>query len=68
MTVYFWVLTYASFYKSNIFLEADRTGWVAIAQLPFIFALSQKNNLLGWLMGLGYEKVSHFACAITTMD
>ena len=58
MTIYFWVLTYASFYKSNLFLEADRTGWVAIAQLPFIFALSQKNNLLGWFMGLGYEKVS----------
>lgn len=56
MTIYFWVLIYASFYKSNLFLAADRTGWVAIAQLPFIFALSQKNNLLGWLMGLGYEK------------
>jgi ferric-chelate reductase len=68
MTIYFWVLTYASFYKSNLFLEADRTGWVAIAQLPFIFALSQKNNLLGWLMGVGYEKVGHFASAMTTMD
>jgi ferric-chelate reductase len=56
--IYFICLVYATFYKSNIFTDQTRTGWVAITQLPFIFLLAQKNNVLGLLLGSGYEKVT----------
>ena len=56
--IYSICLVYATFYKSNIFTDQTRTGWVVIAQLPFLFLLAQKNNVLGLLLGYGYEKVS----------
>lgn len=55
--IYFLCLVYASFYRSNVFTDPSRTGWIAISQLPIVFALSQKNNVLGSLLGYGYEKV-----------
>ncbi|KAF8811101.1 hypothetical protein BYT27DRAFT_7221556 [Phlegmacium glaucopus] len=58
LCIYFSCLVYASFYKSNIFTDKTRTGWVAIAQLPFVFAFAQKNNILASLLGYGYEKVN----------
>ena len=58
--IYFICLVYATFYSSNIFTDQIRTGWVVVAQLPFIFLLSQKNNVLGLLLGCGHEKVTIF--------
>lgn len=58
LAVYFYSLVYAGFYRSNIFTSPTRTGWVAISQLPFVFAFAQKNNVLGSVLGYGYEKVS----------
>ena len=55
--IYFACLAFATFYRSNIFTDQTRTGWVVVAQLPFIFLLSQKNNVLGLLLGCGDEKV-----------
>lgn len=37
--------------------SARRAGWIAIGQFPIIFALGAKNGLLGFLLGVGYEKV-----------
>lgn len=51
------ILIYAAFYKSSPFTDPLRTGWVAIAQLPFVFSFASKNNVLGMFLGLGYEKV-----------
>lgn len=56
--IYFTCLVYATFYGSNIFTDHTRTGWVVIAQLPVLFSLAQKNNVLGLLLGYGYEKVA----------
>lgn len=56
--IYMICLVYATFYQSNIFTDQTRTGWVVISQLPFLFLLSQKNNVLGLLLGYGYEKVT----------
>jgi ferric-chelate reductase len=58
VSIYFACLAYASFYKSNIFTDQSRTGWVATAQLPLLFALAQKNNVLGLLLGCAYENVT----------
>lgn len=58
LVIYFACLAYASLYKSNIFTDSSRTGWVATAQLPLLFALAQKNNVLGLLLGCAYENVT----------
>ena len=56
--IYSIILLYATFYRSNIFTDQIRTGWVATTQLPFLFLLSQKNNVLALLLGCGHEKVT----------
>jgi ferric-chelate reductase len=55
--IYSICMVFATIYKSNIFTDQTRSGWVVVAQLPFIFLLSQKNNVLGLLLGCGHEKV-----------
>jgi hypothetical protein len=35
-----------------------RTGWVSIAQLPLIFLLAGKNNIIGYLTGTSYERLN----------
>ena len=56
--IYFVCLVFATIYRSNIFTDQTRSGWVVAAQLPFIFLLSQKNSVLGLLLGCGHEKVT----------
>jgi ferric-chelate reductase len=57
LLVYLAVLVYASFLKSDPFSDPLRTGFVAMSQIPVVYLLATKNNLLGMLVGLGYEKV-----------
>lgn len=57
LLVYFAVLCYAGFLRSDPFADPLRTGFVAMSQIPVVFLLAAKNNLLGMLVGLGYEKV-----------
>ncbi|KAF1962810.1 ferric-chelate reductase [Byssothecium circinans] len=42
-----------------------RTGFVTIAQLPLVFLLAGKNNLIGYLTGISYERLNwlHRWCA-----
>jgi predicted ferric reductase len=35
-----------------------RTGFVSIAQLPLLFLLAGKNNIIGFLTGLSYERIN----------
>ncbi|PPR00684.1 hypothetical protein CVT24_000972 [Panaeolus cyanescens] len=58
LAVYFYALIYATFYKSNVFTDESRTGWIAVAQLPLVFAFAQKNNILGSILGYGYERLN----------
>jgi ferric-chelate reductase len=51
------IVLIASLYKSSPFADYLRTGYVAVGQLPIVFALATKNNILGMLLALGYEKV-----------
>ncbi|THC89227.1 hypothetical protein EYZ11_011318 [Aspergillus tanneri] len=37
-----------------------RTGFVSIAQLPLIFLLAGRQNLIGFLVGLSYERLNWF--------
>ncbi len=57
VAIYFACVAYASFYHSNIFTDKRRTGWVATSQMPIVFLFAQKNNVIGSVLGYGYEKV-----------
>ncbi|KAJ3997205.1 hypothetical protein F5050DRAFT_1459985 [Lentinula boryana] len=48
---------YPAFYKTNPFSDPVRYAWIGVSQLPFVFALSSKNNVLGYFLGSGYDKV-----------
>lgn len=53
---------------NNVFSREDvgfRCGVVTISQLPLIFMLSGKNNIIGFLSGISYERLnwSHRWCA-----
>ena len=61
IAVYFACVAYASFYHSNIFTDKRRTGWVATSQMPIVFLFAQKNNVIGSVLGYGYEKVRNSA-------
>lgn len=39
---------------------ATRTGWMALALLPFVLALSAKANMISALTGIPYEKLQVF--------
>jgi len=58
MLNYFYVLLYGTFRESNVFTDNIRSAFMATSQIPLVFALAQKNNLIGGLLGYGYEKVS----------
>lgn len=38
-------------------VDPERTGWISIALVPIVVALGTKNNLVGLLVGVGYERV-----------
>ncbi|KAF7334134.1 Ferric reductase transmembrane component 5 [Mycena venus] len=53
------VLLYPTIYRSaGPFTDINRYGFIAISQVPFIFALGTKNNVLGIFLGMGYEKLN----------
>lgn len=55
---YFVVLLYTTLYRSNPFTDATRPAWVAVAQIPLVLLLAQKNSIPGWLLGYGYERLN----------
>lgn len=62
------VLCLYGFDLTDIFAREDvgfRCGAITIAQLPLIFLLSGKNNIVGYLSGVSYERLNwlHRWCA-----
>ena len=57
MAAYTVVILFAGLYQSSPFVAPDRSGWVSVSQLPFIYILATKNNVIGMLVSVGYEKV-----------
>ena len=57
MLVYTTIIFYISFYKSDPFTDPHRAGNVITSQIPFVYALATKNNIIGFMVGVGYEKV-----------
>ena len=54
---YFGTLLYAGLYMSNPLKDPLRAGFVAASQIPVVVLLGTKNNILGMLIGFGYERV-----------
>ncbi|KAJ7153949.1 ferric reductase like transmembrane component-domain-containing protein [Mycena crocata] len=53
------VLLYPSLYMSTgPFVDYNRFGYISVSQVPFVVALATKNNILGMLLGKGYEKLN----------
>lgn len=59
---YFAAIAYASLFNVNLFTSPARLGFVAVSQMPVIYVLAAKNNILGTLLGVGYEKVRFARC------
>ncbi|KAG9311375.1 ferric reductase like transmembrane component-domain-containing protein [Chiua virens] len=57
--LYATILVYASCYKSNPFKDPVRMGVVAMSQIPVVYMLGTKNNLIGMFVGMGYEKLNY---------
>ena len=55
---YFGVMLYAGLFMSNPLSDPIRAGFLAVSQIPAIVLLGTKNNLVGLLIGFGYERVS----------
>jgi len=61
LLVYLSVLIYPlSVATAGPFVDLDRAGWIAISQLPLVILFASKNNLLGMLIGNGYESLNFF--------
>lgn len=51
------LMLFVGFDGGNPFVQYIPAGWIGASQLPVAFLLGTKNNLLGVLLGRGYEKV-----------
>ncbi|KAL5524840.1 hypothetical protein ACEPAF_9986 [Sanghuangporus sanghuang] len=44
--------------------DSDRLGYIAISQIPVAVALGTKNNVIGMLLGMGYERLNYLHRAV----
>jgi len=58
LVAYGLIMLYACVYYSNPFTDFDRSGYIAVSQVPIVMALAGKSNWLSWVCGVGYEKVN----------
>ncbi|KZT71970.1 hypothetical protein DAEQUDRAFT_723603 [Daedalea quercina L-15889] len=59
MMGYFAAFAYATLFDVNLFTDPTRFGYVAVSQMPVIYVMATKNNILGTLLGVGYEKLNY---------
>ncbi|KDQ51898.1 hypothetical protein JAAARDRAFT_40722 [Jaapia argillacea MUCL 33604] len=59
LTIYFSLLVYASLYKSSLFTDPLRAGFVAMSQIPVVVVLATKVNVIGILTEYGYHKLNY---------
>jgi predicted ferric reductase len=63
------VLCFVGFTDTQAFKNLEdigyRTGFVSLAQIPLLFLLASKNNIIGFLTGMSYERINwlHRWCA-----
>ncbi|KAM6494876.1 Ferric reductase like transmembrane component domain containing protein [Amanita muscaria] len=57
---YFGILFFALAYLNKYLLSGTRPAWIAVAQLPFLYAFATKANVLGALLGISYPSLNFF--------
>lgn len=63
------VLCFVGFHDTQAYTNFEnigyRTGFVSLAQIPLLFLLAGKNNIIGFLTGVSYERINwlHRWCA-----
>ncbi|KAG8851500.1 hypothetical protein FRB96_009173 [Tulasnella sp. 330] len=50
------IISFGILYHNLPAFGPRRAGWIVAGQMPFIIFLSTKNNILGFVLGMGYEK------------
>lgn len=60
VAIYLGIMLFASLFKNNLFTNSKRAGYVAMSQVPLVFALATKNNIIGMFAAVGYEKLNFF--------
>ena len=48
------------FYASDPLAHPARLGLIAVSQIPVVVVLGTKNNSVGMLLSMGYERVSAY--------
>ncbi|KAK2467906.1 hypothetical protein APHAL10511_000201 [Amanita phalloides] len=56
---YLGIWSYTCIRISNPFTDPHRSGWIAASQLPFLFVFTTKNNILEWLLDVGYQRLNY---------
>ncbi|GBE84187.1 predicted protein [Sparassis crispa] len=59
LLAYFGVLLFAALYKTSLFTNPVRAGYVVVSQIPVVFLFATKNNLISMLLGVGYDHVNY---------
>ncbi|KAI0946789.1 hypothetical protein AcW1_010148 [Taiwanofungus camphoratus] len=59
LLAYLIVMLYAGLVNSDPFTDPGRAGFVATSQIPVIIVFATKNNVLGVLVGQGYQKLNY---------
>ncbi|RDX49455.1 iron reductase [Lentinus brumalis] len=57
--LYFSLLLFAALYRTSIWTNPVRAAYVAISQIPVVYLLATKNNVLGVLLGTAYDKLNY---------
>ncbi|KAI1792298.1 iron reductase [Ganoderma leucocontextum] len=57
--LYLGLLLFAALYKSSVFKDPKRAGWVAISQIPVVYVLATKNNVLSVAWGTAYDRLNY---------
>ncbi|EHK97669.1 putative Ferric/cupric reductase transmembrane component 2 [Glarea lozoyensis 74030] len=66
MVAYIVLIVVCVFYRFNVkdFRDFEdigyRSGFIAVCQMPLIVLLAGKRNIIGFLSGMGYERLSWF--------
>ncbi|TFY62034.1 hypothetical protein EVJ58_g4117 [Rhodofomes roseus] len=61
---YIGVILYAGLLDSNPFTKPARAGLVTVSQVPLVVVLATKNNIVGALVGQGYERLNYLHRAV----
>ncbi|EKM52997.1 uncharacterized protein PHACADRAFT_49775, partial [Phanerochaete carnosa HHB-10118-sp] len=59
LILYFSTLLFAALYRDSVFNNSIREGAIVASQLPWVYMLASKNNIIGTMTGRGYEKLNY---------